>query len=159
MTPYSIRSASHGQAGISLDLSSVWASERLEPRVLALSRTTFELQQLCSDRRVKARSIQDLLASWVVATEPNSGKLQPNLLAWLDDSQALQYAIKNQRKDIMQLLFNYGLIPTQTVISASLEYVRDSRDMSTLELLIDGGWDINCDVNQARPSIMRYVSS
>jgi hypothetical protein len=158
-TPRSIRVTSHGRAGNPLGLSPVWANELLDPRVLALSRTTFEVEQLCSDSTVETQLILELLAIWTVVTGPNSGKLQPNLLAWLDSSQTLEYAVKNQRKDIIQYLLDYGLIPNMSAISASLDHVRDSKDMSFLELLIGGGWDINRVYNRARPSIMRYVSS
>jgi hypothetical protein len=159
LTPWSIRAASHGRAGNFLGLSPVWANELLDPRVLALSRTTFEVERLCSDSTVETQLILERLAIWIVGTGPNSGKLQPNLLAWLHSSQALEYAVKNQRKDIIQDLLDYGLIPDMGAISASLDHAIDSKDMSFLELLISGGWDINRVFNRARPSIMRCVSS
>jgi hypothetical protein len=157
-TPQSGRAASREQAGYPLELSSAGVSELLEPRVLALSRTTFELEQLCSDSTVETQSIRDLLAIWIVVTGPNSGKLQPNLLVWLNSSQALEHAVKNQHKDIIQVLLHYGLIPCEGAILASLYDIFDPKDISILELLIRGGWDINRVYHQALPSIMGYVS-
>lgn len=157
-TPRSVQAASHERAGNPPELSCAGASELLEPRVLALSRTTFELEQLCADSTVETQSIRDLLDIWIIATGPNSGKLQPNLLAWLNSSQALEHAVKNQRKDNIQVLLNYGLTPCGGAILASLYDVFDPEDISILELLIRAGWDINRVYHEALPSITGYVS-
>lgn len=155
--PQNIRRTRREQVEVSPGSSSLQASEPREPRAQILSRTTFEVEQLCVDGTVEAQSIQDLLAIWIV-TGPNSGKLQPNLLAWLNSSEALVSAIKNQRQDIIQYLLDYGLIPDSRAMSAALTHVLDSKDMSLLELLIKGGWDINRVFNRVQPSIMRYAS-
>ena len=149
--------ASRAQADTSIGSSLLRANEVPETRALVLYRTTHELEQLCSDS-VETQLMQDLLETWTLVAGPSSGKLQPNLLAWLNSSNALKSAVTNQRKDIIQVLLSYGLEPNERAISAAVAHVLDTKDTSILGLLIKGGWDINRVYNRVRPSIMRCVS-
>ncbi|KAH6618650.1 ankyrin repeat-containing domain protein [Boeremia exigua] len=125
-----------------------------EAQALLLDRTTRELEQLCS-KNIEVQTIKAHLESWMVGS--NSTKLQPNLLIRLNSSGALQYAVKNQRKDVVRVLLNYDLVPSERSISAALDHVNNTGDTSMLQLLIDDGWDINQLYNRSRPSIMSVV--
>jgi hypothetical protein len=139
------------------DPSSESASFQAENRATVLCRTTKQLEQMCQDRS-GTQPIQDLLEAWTLVTGPNSWKLQPNLMAWLNDSNLLKRAVKNQHRDAVRVLLSFGIVPNEGAISAALGHARAAKDTSTLELLIKNGWDINRVYNQVRPSIMRCVS-
>jgi hypothetical protein len=139
------------------DIQATRASSQAEIRAMVLYRTTKELEQLCHDS-IGIQPIQDLLETWTLVTGPNSGKLQPNLMAWLNDSNLLERAVQNQRRDVVQVLLSFGFVPNEGAVSAALDHVMDTKDTSILELLIKKGWDINRVYNQVRPPIMRCVS-
>jgi hypothetical protein len=133
------------------------ASSKAENRATVLYQTTKQLEQMCQDGS-GTQPIQDLLEAWTLVTGPHSWKLQPNLLAWLNDSNLLERAVKNQHRDVVRVLLSFGIVPNDRAISAALGQAMDTKDTSTLELLIKNGWDINRVYNQVRPSIMRCVS-
>jgi hypothetical protein len=142
---------------ITRDPLSESASSQADIRATVLYRTTKQLEQMCQDGS-GTQPIHDLLEAWTLVTGPNSGKLQPNLMAWLNDSNLLERAVKNQRQEVVRVLLSFGFVPNDWAISAALGHAMDTKDTSTLELLIKNGWDINRVYNQVKPSIMRCVS-
>jgi hypothetical protein len=142
---------------VTSDTLSKSTSSQAEVRAIVLYRTTKELEQLCHDC-IGTQPIKELLEAWTLVAGPNSGKLQSNLVAWLNDSNILACAVHNRRRDVVRVLLSFGFVPNEGAISAALDHVVDTKDTSILELLIKNGWDINRVYNQFQPSIMRCVS-
>ena len=118
-------------------------------RAKILSEASNELERMCKED-VPLESLQTFLSGW----ETSSGSVQPNALAWFNYSNPVGTTVRNGRKDLTRLLLARGLKPDDG-IGEALAKIREDGDNTMLEILIEGGWDINAPVSNHTPSVMR----
>lgn len=126
------------------------------PRRDALGEAATKLNSLCASDAPLAE-IQDFLAKW---ENPSSmGRVQPNALAWFNDTNAVQLACTNGNLDVVRTLLEKGLYPTIRAADFARAKWRETNNkevfQQVLELLVYYGMEINRPVNDHTPPIMR----
>lgn len=70
-------------------------------------------------------------------------KVQRNLLAWLNDTNAFRWACDGNDGALVRFLLEVGLTPNETAVVHAVAKARETRDLGVLGLLLDAGWDVN----------------
>lgn len=127
-------------------------SEKLDERASALDDATSELNTLCA----KNAPLADVLAFLSRWEDPSSlDHIQPNALAWFNDSNSLRWACANDNRDVARVLLEKGLQPNAKAVSSAVAKLRETKNKDTVQLLIVSGWDINEPLNDNTPPLMR----
>ncbi|KAI1276461.1 ankyrin repeat-containing domain protein [Xylaria sp. FL0933] len=129
----------------------------LSERAKALDSISMEFQTLIA-KNSPLTEVENFTKQWEIAssttTEP---AIQPNILAWFSDTNALRLACANNNPDIVRFLLQIGLsIPPSAVVYAASK-ARETKDTTVLGLLLDFGWDINEPLGETRPPLISSV--
>ncbi|KAI1877362.1 hypothetical protein JX265_003370 [Neoarthrinium moseri] len=127
---------------------------QMNDRAKALDDAASELNSLCASN-APLGDVQDFLAKW--EHPPSSGQIQPNALAWFDNSNAVRWGCANSSPDVVRLLLEKGLNPTAMAVSFAIPQLRLSKDRTILQLLVDYGWDVNEPLNDKTPPFMSLL--
>lgn len=121
----------------------------------ALDEAASKLNTLCATDAPVADT-QNFLAQW---EDPSSGdgRIQPNALAWFNDTNSVQQACANDNQQVLRLLLGKGLQPTSKAVAFAKAKWQETRNKDVLQLLLDYGWDINQPLNNDTPPLMRSV--
>lgn len=124
------------------------------PRREALDEAAAKLNFLCASDAPLA-DVQDFLAKW---EDPSStGRVQPNALAWFNDTYAVQSACLNDNQVVLRTLLEKGLRPTTRAAALARKKWQETKNKDVLQLLVDYGLDINQPLDHDTPPIMRLV--
>ncbi|KAI1750317.1 hypothetical protein F4782DRAFT_548793 [Xylaria castorea] len=108
-------------------------------------------------RNAPLSEVKRFTRQWQVTSSDNAPVVQPNLLAWFSNTNALQLTCANDNQDIIRFLLQMGLlIPTSTIVYATSK-LRETNNTTVLELLLDFGWDINKPLGETRPPLISLV--
>jgi hypothetical protein len=120
----------------------------------ALDDAASRLHQLCALNAPLA-DIQAFLAKW---EEPSlAGRIQPNALAWFNDSRALRQACEGGSLDTVRLLLEKGLQLTPKAVLQAGARARETGNYDVIKLLVDFGWDVNEPLDTHVPSLVWLV--
>lgn len=126
----------------------------LSERAQALNEISMRFQTLIA-RDVPLSEIESFTEQWKVPSSNNTTVVQPNLLAWFSDTNALRWACANDNLDIVRFLLQLGLsIPLMAVVF-TLSKLRETKNTTVLQLLLDFGWDINQPLGETGPPLIR----
>ncbi|KAI0123229.1 ankyrin repeat-containing domain protein [Xylariales sp. AK1849] len=130
-------------------------SEESDEPTNVLDDAASELNTLCA-RNVPLADVQAFLAQW---EDPSSldHALQPNALAWFNDTNSLRSACTSDNRDVARVLLEKGLQPNPTVVSSAIAKLRETKNKDTVQLLINSGWDINEPLNDNTPPLMSLL--
>ncbi|EJT78443.1 hypothetical protein GGTG_03543 [Gaeumannomyces tritici R3-111a-1] len=97
------------------------------------------------------------MAPWMMATETGENKVQPNLLAWLEETNALRWACHGDDEDLVRFLLSAGIAPNENAIVQAAAKAREKGDLRVLGLLLDAGWDINKPIRDGTPILGAFI--
>ncbi|KAK7914200.1 hypothetical protein PG985_011903 [Apiospora marii] len=147
------------------------ASDRITPsepppltdRAKALDAAAMELNTLCASNAPLA-DVQVFLTNWgetpefpISTTDSEYLPLQPNALAWFNDTNAVQWACQNDHRDLVEVLLEKGLGIKPRAVMHAVAQMRETKDRGTVQLLLDHGWDINKPFDDDSVPIMGMV--
>lgn len=124
------------------------------PRKKALDEAAGTFTLLCGSDAPVAE-ILDFLAKW--EDPPSSGRIQPNALAWFNDTNAVQLVCSNDNRVLLRILLEKGLKPTVRAAAGAKAKWQETKNKDALQLLVDYGLDVNQPINDNTPPIMRLV--
>lgn len=120
-------------------------------QAIALDNAARKLQTLVRyDENVPLSQVQDFFKEW----DDADGHTNPNALVWFNDTAALVDACSHNRADLIEFLLGKGLLPKRAAAYFNAQHVGRTKDLSTLELLLDHGWDINRYIGDEYPSVL-----
>ncbi|KAK8009122.1 ankyrin repeat-containing domain protein [Apiospora marii] len=135
----------------------------LTDRAKALDAAAMELNTLCASNAPLA-DVKAFLKNRERAPEfPISTRgsddllLQPNALAWFNDTNAVQWACQNDHRDLVELLLEKGLEIKPRAVIHAVTKMKETKDCGTVQLLLDHGWDINKPFDEDSVPIMGMV--
>ncbi|KAK8122877.1 Ankyrin repeat protein [Apiospora sp. TS-2023a] len=135
----------------------------LTDRAKILDAAAMEFNTLCASNAPLA-DIKTFLSKWekvvespTSATDNENIRLQPNALAWFDDTNALRWACENDHRDLVELLLRKGLEVKPRAVVHAVAKMRETKDHGTVQLLLDFGWDINKPIDDDSLPIMSMV--
>ncbi|KAI0144625.1 ankyrin repeat-containing domain protein [Xylariaceae sp. FL1272] len=128
----------------------------LSERAEELNRISSEFQRLVAVG-VPLEQVETFMKRWETASAANAPVVQPNVLAWFGDTDALRWACANGAVDVVRLLLQKGLPIVPMVVTYTISNLRKSKDTAMLELLLDYGWDINEPIAETRPPLLCAV--
>ncbi|CAJ2502945.1 Uu.00g103390.m01.CDS01 [Anthostomella pinea] len=118
-------------------------------RAKALDEAASKLNYLSASNSPLA-DVQTFLTEW----EDSAANIQPNALAWFNDSNAIRNACTNDSREVVHLLLDKGLQPDALAISCAKKNWKETGDSYLIKLLVDSGWDINEPINDNTPPLM-----
>ncbi|KAI1734079.1 ankyrin repeat-containing domain protein [Xylaria scruposa] len=125
----------------------------LSERAKTLDHISMEFQRLVA-KNVPLNEVEEFTRQWEVTSVGNTPVVQPNLLAWFSDTNALRLACANDNQDVIRFLLQMGLSITPSAIVYATSKLRETNDNTVLELLLDFGWDINKPLGDTRPPLL-----
>ncbi|KAI0424627.1 ankyrin repeat-containing domain protein [Xylaria sp. FL1042] len=129
----------------------------ISERAKALDSISMEFQTLIA-KNAPLTEVKNFTRQWEVTsssrTEP---AMQPNVLAWFNDTNALRLACANNNPDIVRFLLKIGLSISPSAVVHAASKLRETKDTTVLELLLDFGWDINEPLGETRPPLISLV--
>ncbi|KAJ8115552.1 hypothetical protein OPT61_g2823 [Boeremia exigua] len=128
-------------------------SPHANTRTESLARAQRELARLCSSTDSKPE-LEDFLATWRDPQQPD--RVQPNALAWFQVIEPLATAIRNSREDLVPILLAHGIKPERPDVWAALEVLESTGSRTALEMLLQGGWEIDQPLNENATSMLGY---
>lgn len=129
-------------------------SSSLNERAEALDNIASEFNTLCAADS-PLEDINNFLERWTDKASP--GRVQTNVLAWLDDTNAICSACKNNNTPLVRLILAKGLTVQSMAVSFAIAQLRSTGNEDIVRLLLHGGWDINQCLNENTPPVLRYV--
>lgn len=124
--------------------------------VEALEDAASKLNKLCATD-APVVDVQAFLAQWEDPSS-NAGRIQPNVLAWFNDTNSVRLSCQNDNRDVLRVLLKKGLQPTSKAVAFAKAKWMETRNIEVLQLLIDHGWNINQPINHNTPPLMRLVA-
>ncbi|PVI02698.1 hypothetical protein DM02DRAFT_297149 [Periconia macrospinosa] len=105
----------------------------LSPTAAALTKASYDLEHLCLSPSPPTspplassasspddnRQIQTLLSEWAHFSDPRTGKIQRNALAWYTASSALEFAVRAKRSEVVRVLLDAGLAVNKRAVVAA----------------------------------------
>ncbi|KAI1263452.1 ankyrin repeat-containing domain protein [Xylariaceae sp. FL1019] len=128
----------------------------LSERAEELFRISVEFQRLVGVG-TSVEEVQNFMKQWETSSATNASVVQPNVLAWFGDTNALRMACSNGGVDVVRLLLQKGLPIVPMAVIYTITKLRESKDTAMLELLLDYGWDINKPVTEVSPPVLSGV--
>ncbi|KAI0543872.1 ankyrin repeat-containing domain protein [Xylaria curta] len=128
----------------------------LSERAKALDHISMEFQRLVA-KNVPLNEVEEFTRQWEVTSVDNLPAVQPNLLAWFNDTNALQLACANDNQDVVRFLIKLGFSITPSAIIYATSKLRETNDTVVLDLLLTAGWDVNTPLGETRPPLLSSV--
>ncbi|KAI0411214.1 ankyrin repeat-containing domain protein [Xylaria grammica] len=121
----------------------------------ALDRISLEFQTLVG-KNAPLSEIESFTGQWEVAS--SSGPIvQRNILAWFSDTNALRLACANNDPGVVRFLLRRGLSITPSAIIYATSKLKETRDTTIMQTLLDSGWDINEPLGETRPPLISSI--
>lgn len=79
--------------------------------------------------------MRDFITKW----EDPAGNVQPNALAWFDDTDAIQSACQNNNQDLLRFLLEKGLRPVKEATRPAAINGKKANDYGCVRLLVGFG--------------------
>ncbi|KAI0514357.1 ankyrin repeat-containing domain protein [Xylaria bambusicola] len=127
----------------------------LTERAKALDRISLEFQTLVG-KNAPLSEVESFTRQWEVASS-NGPIVQPNILAWFSDTNALRLACANNNPDVVRFLLQKGLSITPTVINFAALKLKETHDTTIMQALLESGWDINEPLGETRPPLISSI--
>ncbi|KAF2713651.1 hypothetical protein K504DRAFT_462161 [Pleomassaria siparia CBS 279.74] len=118
------------------------------PRVKVLPGARTTLRNLCCEESTSMETLHEFFARWKRVEE---GYTQPNVLAWLSHSEAIGWAAREGRIDIVKLLLGYGVRSNGRDVANALAFLGDTKDGEVLKMFVEGGWNVHTLVSDGTP--------
>lgn len=80
--------------------------------------------------------------------------IQPNVFAWLDDTNALMFACQMNKEEKIRILLEKGFTIRPMAVLFAAAKARETKSAAILELLVHYGWDINRPPKESAASLM-----
>ncbi|KAI1733382.1 ankyrin repeat-containing domain protein [Xylaria scruposa] len=128
----------------------------LSERAKELDRISLEFQRLVAVG-APVEEVDNFTKKWEIILASDGPVVQPNVLAWFGDTDALRWACANGDVDVVRFLLQKGLPISPLAVSYTVSNLRKSKDTAVLELLLDSGWDINEPIAETRPPLLCAV--
>ncbi|TRX92081.1 hypothetical protein FHL15_006948 [Xylaria flabelliformis] len=128
----------------------------LSERAKVLDHISMEFQRFIA-KNAPLNEVEEFTRQWEVTSVDNISIVQPNLLAWFSDTNALRIACANDNQDTIRFLLIKGLSITPSAIVYAALKLRETNDTRILELLLDLGWDINKSLGETRPPLLSSI--
>lgn len=123
----------------------------ISPRAESLTLAQRQLSELCASSASRSE-LDDFLATWRDPLQPD--RVQPNALVWFQAAEPIATAISNGCEDAARVLLAYGVRPERPDAWAALDVFRNTGSKIALELLLEGGWNIDRSLNDNATSIL-----
>ncbi|KAI1364462.1 ankyrin repeat-containing domain protein [Xylaria arbuscula] len=128
----------------------------LSDRARALDRISMDFQMLFGSDG-PAHKVESFLRSYEVALPSGISVVQPNVFAWLNDTNALRIACQGNHQEKVRVLLEKGFTIRPDVVFSAAVKAKETKNAAILELLVDFGWDINKPLRQTTASLMCTV--
>ncbi|KAI0525772.1 ankyrin repeat-containing domain protein [Xylaria bambusicola] len=87
----------------------------------------------------------------------SSPAVQPNVFAWLNDTDALRWASENNNEETVRLLLKRGFSVRPWAVLFAAAKLKETKNTTIIELLLNSGWDINKPLGETRPPLLCMV--
>lgn len=126
----------------------------LSDRAKALDRISLEFQTLVA-KNSPLSDVESFVRNWEISSSTDTPVVQPNVLAWFSDTNALRLACENNNKEVVRFLLERGLSIHPSAVLFAASKMRETKDTTIVELLLTSGWDINKPLRETTPPLIR----
>jgi hypothetical protein len=126
----------------------------LNERAEALGGIAAEFSRLCASN-APLEDFKSFLQRW--ADPASDGRVQANVLAWLNDTNAMSSACMHNNIPLVRLLLANGLVVRPRAVLQAVSKLRETGNQDIVRLLLQSGWEINQCLAEDTPPVLRYV--